>query len=105
MLRLSLLSLLLLTSCTSTYLMKGAGGTSCATVLDKLAKEPGARGWYVSWLQGYVTRYNYQYNTKLGEGVEGETLLKVATNHCEANPLDEFPLAAESVISELRKRQ
>lgn len=105
MLKVSALSLLLLTSCTPTYLMKGVGGTSCATVLSKIEKEPRIKGGYIAWLQGYLTRYNYQYNTELGEGVDGETLLKVATNYCDANPLDEFPLAAESLIGELKKRQ
>ena len=99
----SALVLLTQAGCKSTYLMKGVGGDSCASVLANIHNDPGVRGGYASWLQGYLTRYNYENETSLGKYIDGGTLLNIATKHCRENPEDDFPAAAESVIEELKK--
>lgn len=97
------LVVLLLSSCTTTYLIRGEGGTSCATVVERLRSQPEYRGLYEAWLLGYLTHYNYQNQKKLGSGFDNATLLSTATQYCEKNPLHDFSTAAEGVIKELEK--
>lgn len=94
---------LMLSSCSTSYLIRGEGGTSCATVVERLRAQPEYRGLYEAWLLGYLTHYNYQNQKKLGSGFDNATLLSTATQYCEKNPLHDFSIAAEAVIKELEK--
>lgn len=95
---------LLLTGCTSTYLVRGEGGTACATVKRQVQENEQARVVYGAWLAGYVTRYNYERDTKLSKDYTSDTLMDAAMEYCSGKPLDDFSQAAEAVIAELRRK-
>ena len=92
------------TGCSSTYLVRGEGGTACATVKRQVQQSEQARVVYGAWLAGYVTRYNYERDTKLSKDYTSDTLMDAALQHCSGKPLDDFSQAAEAVISELRRK-
>ena len=99
-----LLAALLLAGCTSTYLIRGEGGTACATVKRQVQENEQARVVYGAWLAGYVTRYNYERDTKLSKNYTSDTLMDAALEHCSGKPLDDFSQAAEALIAELRRK-
>lgn len=90
--------------CTSTYLVRGEGGTACATVKRQVQESEQARIVYGAWLAGYVTRYNYERDTKLSKDYTSDTLMDAALEYCSGKPLDDFSQAAEAVIGELRRK-
>ena len=94
-----------LSGCTSTYLIRGQGGESCSTVRQKVQTNAQYRNFYDAWLLGYLTRYNYEHETKLGQGFKTEAMLDAALQYCAQKPLDDFDQAAASVIEELLKKQ
>ncbi len=89
-------------ACTSTYLIRGAGGTTCSTVVRKISESNQYRHVYNAWLSGYLTRYNYEHDRKLGSGFDDQALIDTALQHCRQNPLDNFDKAAEYVIQQLK---
>lgn len=91
-----------ITACTSTYLIRGAGGTTCATVVRNMNESGQYRHVYNAWLSGYLTRYNYDHDRKLGSGFDDQALIDTALQYCGQNPLDNFDKAAEHVIQQLR---
>lgn len=93
-----------LTGCTSTYLIRGAGGTTCATVVRNMNADSQYRHVYNAWLSGYLTRYNYEHDRKLGRGFDDQTLIDTALIYCGKNPLDNFDQAAEYIIQELETK-
>lgn len=95
---------LLVAGCTSTYLVRGEGGTACATVKRQVQESEQARVVYGAWLAGYVTRYNYERDTKLSKNYTSDTLVDAALEYCSGKPLDDFSQAAEAVIAELRRK-
>ncbi len=104
LLPLTVLVVAFVSGCTSTYLIRGEGGTPCAKVNEQVRGNAGYRNAYSAWLSGYLTRYNYERDTKLGQDYDRETLLMTAMQHCEKNPLDDFSHAAETLVKELEKR-
>jgi len=94
-----------LVGCTSTYLIRGEGGETCSTVREKVQTNAQYRNFYNAWLLGYLTRYNYDNGTKLGQGFKDQALLDAALQHCSQNPLDDFDLAAASVVEQLVAKQ
>ena len=100
----ALLIIPLLAACTSQYLIRGQGGTSCATVVEQVRSQEQYRGYYGAWLLGYLTHYNYQHERKLGKGYDNNTLLDTALHYCGQNPLADFSDAAQAVVKELQKR-
>ena len=103
--RITLVAVMLLAAgCTSTYLIRGEGGTACATVNRQVSSSDQARAVYSAWLAGYLTRYNYERDAKLSQDFTADSLMDAAVQHCNAKPLDDFSLAAESVIKELRRK-
>ena len=90
--------------CSSTYLVRGEGGTACATVKRHVQENAQARVVYGAWLAGYVTRYNYERDTKLSKDYSSDTLMDAALEYCSGKPLDDFSQAAESVVNELRRK-
>jgi hypothetical protein len=94
----------LITGCSSTYLVRGEGGTACATVKRQVQDSEQARIVYGAWLAGYVTRYNYERDTKLSKDYQSDTLMDAALEYCSGKPLDDFSQAAEAVITELRRK-
>ncbi len=92
------------TACTSTYLIRGAGGTTCATVVRNLNESGQYRNVYNAWLSGYLTRYNYDRERKLGSGFEDQALIDTALIYCRQNPLANFDKAAEYVIQQLETK-
>ena len=95
---------LLATGCSSTYLVKGEGGTACATVKRHIQESDQARVVYGAWLSGYVTRYNYERESLLGNEYSSDTLIDAAMEYCSSKPLDDFSQAAEAVVDELRRK-
>ena len=95
---------LLTAGCTSTYLVRGEGGTACATVKRQVQDNEQARVVYGAWLAGYVTRYNYERDTKLSKDYSSDTLMDAALEYCSGKPLDDFSQAAEATIAELRRK-
>ena len=93
-----------MSGCTSTYLIRGEGGTTCASVNRKINEDSQYRVIYNAWLLGYLTRYNYEHERKLGKGYEDRALIDTALQYCGQNPLDNFDKAAEYVIEQLDKR-
>jgi hypothetical protein len=98
------LTTLMLAGCTSTYLVRGEGGTACATVKRQVLENEQARVAYGAWLAGYVTRYNYERDTKLSKDYSSDTLMDAALEYCSGKPLDDFSQAAEAMIAELRRK-
>jgi len=98
------LIVLLSSGCTSTYLVRGEGGTACATVKRHVQENKQARVVYGAWLAGYVTRYNYERDTKLSKDYSSDTLMDAALEYCSGKPLDDFSQAAEAMIAELRRK-
>lgn len=95
---------LFIAGCSSTYLVRGEGGTACATVKRQVQQNEQARIVYGAWLAGYVTRYNYERETKLSKNYSSDTLMDAALEYCGGKPLDDFSQAAEAVIAELRRK-
>ena len=93
-----------LAGCSSTYLVKGEGGTACATVKRQIQESDQARIVYGAWLSGYVTRHNYERESKLGDDYSSDTLIDAAMEYCSSKPLDDFSQAAEAVVDELRRK-
>ncbi len=104
LLGISLLSLTF-TGCTSTYLIRGEGGETCSTVREKVQTNVQYKNFYNAWLLGYLTRYNYEHETQLGEGFKNQALLDTALQYCTNNPLDDFDQAAANVIEKLIEKQ
>ena len=102
---LSLFMVILLSGCGSTYLIRGEGGTACTTVLQQVQGSQQARSVYRGWLAGYLTRYNFERESKLGREFNVDTLLSTALQHCQQKPLDDFSTAAEQVVKQLKKKQ
>lgn len=90
--------------CQSTYLVRGEGGTPCATAVRQMQQNEQARVIYGAWLSGYLTRYNYERDSKLSQDFKAETLVDAAIQYCSGKPLDDFSQAAEAVIKELQKK-
>ena len=90
--------------CQSTYLVRGEGGTPCATAVRQMQQNEQARVIYGAWLSGYLTRYNYERDSKLSQDFMAETLVDAAIQYCNDKPLDDFSQAAETVVKELRKK-
>lgn len=90
--------------CTSTYLIRGAGATTCATVVRNMNESGQYRHVYNAWLSGYLTRYNYEHDEKLGSGFDDQALIDTALQYCGQNPLDDFEKAAEYVVSQLENK-
>lgn len=99
------LSAMLLAGCTSTYLVRGEGGVTCADVLKQIENDRNARVVYGAWLTGYVTRYNYERDSKLSRDFKSDTLVEAAMVYCKGKPLDDFSEAAELVIKELARKK
>lgn len=99
------LAVLSLYGCTSTYLIRGEGGESCSTVREKVQSDPQYRSFYNAWLLGYITRYNYDHETKLGRGYKNKALVDTALQYCREHPLDDFDQAALHVTEQLRQKQ
>ena len=95
----------IMSGCTSTYLIRGEGGTTCASVNRKINADGQYRVIYNAWLLGYLTRYNYEHEKKLSKGYEDQALIDTALQYCGQNPLDNFDKAAEYVIAQLNKRE
>lgn len=95
---------LVLSGCSSTYLVRGEGGTACATVRRQVQENEQARVVYGAWLAGYVTRYNYERDTKLSKDYSSDTLMDAALEYCSGKPLDDFSQAAEAMVEELRRK-
>ncbi len=93
-----------ISGCTSTYLIRGAGGTTCASVVRNLNENAQHRHVYNAWLSGYLTRYNYEHDRKLGSGFHDQALIDTALQYCNQNPLDNFDKAAEYVIEQLKAK-
>ena len=90
--------------CQSTYLVRGEGGTPCATAVRQMQQSEQARHVYGAWLSGYLTRYNYERDSKLSRDFKSETLVDAAIQYCNGKPLDDFSQAAEEVVKELQKK-
>jgi hypothetical protein len=90
--------------CTSTYLIRGAGATTCATVVRNMNESGQYRHVYDAWLSGYLTRYNYEHDRKLGSGFDDRSLIDTALQYCGQNPLDNFDKAAEYIIQQLEAK-
>ncbi len=93
-----------ITGCTSTYLIRGAGGTTCATVVRNMNANAEYRHVYNAWLSGYLTRYNFEHDRKLGSGFDDQALIDTALQYCGQNPLDNFDKAAEYIIQQLQAK-
>lgn len=93
-----------LIGCTSTYLITGEGGTPCATAVQQIESSQQARVIYGAWLSGYVTRYNYERESKLGREFDPNVLVEAAVQYCKSKPLDDFAQAAEAVVRELKRK-
>ena len=93
-----------ITGCTTTYLIRGAGGTTCSTVVRKLNENDQYRHVYNAWLSGYLTRYNYERDRKLGSGFDDQALIDTALQYCRENPLDNFDKAADYIIQQLETK-
>ncbi len=92
------------TGCTTTYLIRGAGGTTCATVVRNINESHQYRPIYNAWLSGYLTRYNYEHDRKLSSGFDDQALIDTALQYCGQNPLDDFDKAADYIIQQLEKK-
>ncbi len=93
-----------ITGCASTYLIRGAGGTTCATVVRNMNESGQYRHVYNAWLSGYLTRYNYEHNRQLGSGFDDQALIDTALQYCGQNPLDDFSKAADYIIQQLEAK-
>ncbi len=93
-----------ITGCTTTYLIRGAGGTTCATVVRDINQSSQYRPVYNAWLSGYLTRYNYEHDRKLGSGFDDQALIDTALQYCGQNPLDNFDQAADYIIQQLLEK-
>lgn len=100
----TIMGVVTLTACGSTYMIRGAGGTSCVTVVEQVRESAQYRNLYAAWLLGYLTRYNFDNETQLGKGFDDQTLISTALQYCGDNPLDDFDRAAEHVVNELAKK-
>ena len=100
----AVLTVVLAAGCQSTYLVRGEGGTPCATAVRQMQQSEQARNVYGAWLSGYLTRYNYERDSKLSRDFQSETLVDAAIQYCSGKPLDDFSQAAEAVIKELQKK-
>lgn len=90
--------------CTSTYLIRGAGGVTCATAVRNMNENGQYRQVYNAWLSGYLTRYNYEHNKKLGSGFDDQALVDTALQYCGQNPLDNFDKAGDYIIQQLEAK-
>jgi hypothetical protein len=95
---------ILLSGCTPTYLIKGEGSTTCSVAINVINNQPQLKETHVAWLNGYITRYNYEHNVQSGKGFSNEALIQTAAIYCQKNPLHDFALAANSVVAELEKK-
>ena len=100
----TVLTAVLAAGCQSTYLVRGEGGTPCATAVRQMQQSEQARNIYGAWLSGYLTRYNYERDSKLSRDFKSETLVDAAIQYCSGKPLDDFSQAAEAVTKELQKK-
>lgn len=95
---------ILLAGCTPTYLIKGEGSTTCSVAINVINNQPQLKETHTAWLNGYLTRYNYEHKVQEGKGFSNEALIQAAAIYCQQHPLHDFALAANYVVSELEKK-
>lgn len=87
-------------------LLYGVATRSCGQFLKAQELENGDYGFYVSWLQGYLSAINLHRVYKrqdIGKATEVTSMMLFIKNHCSQRPLDNFALSVLKLTSELNK--
>ena len=79
------------TTAMATYTVKGS--VECDAIVSEDSNEH-YREYNKWWLLGYITARNYIADQKVGEGVDSDSLYKIALTYCESNPKNDWDDAA-----------
>ena len=87
-------------------LLYGVATRSCGQFLKAQELENEDYGFYVSWLQGYLSAVNLHRVYKrrdIGKATDVSSMMLYLKNHCSQSPLDDFTLSVLKLTSELNK--
>lgn len=83
----------------------GVATRSCGQFLKSQELQNEDYGFYVSWLQGYLSAVNLHAihgRQDIGAKTDIQSMMLWLKNHCANNPLDQFGLSVISLTAELK---
>jgi hypothetical protein len=87
-------------------LLYGVANRPCGQFLKAHELQNEDYGFYVSWLQGYLSAINLHRVYKrqdMGNRTDITSMMLYLKNHCSQNPLDDFTISVLTLTSELKK--
>jgi hypothetical protein len=87
-------------------LLCGVATRSCGRYVKAHDAKSEEFGYYVSWLQGYLSAVNLHsvfVRQDIGKGKEMQSMLVRLKNHCTQRALENFSLAVLSLAAELKR--
>ena len=84
------------------YLIMGLGNASCESFL---AEDELGQAYYLSWLAGYMTAYNYSQEETYSIMGESKTINQIQSwlkDYCTVNPEEKFEAAIRKMINNLK---
>ena len=82
----------------------GAGAVSCGTWTKDRKANLFAQAVNLSWVQGYISSYNFHTDRNLFDGVDNDAITAWMDNYCAKNPLAAIHDAAVELEGELNRR-
>lgn len=95
-------SLLLSADESGQYLIMGLGNASCESFM---AEDELGQAYYLSWLAGYMTAYNYTQEETYSIMGETKTVNQIQSwlkDYCTVNPDEKFESAVRNMIDNLK---
>lgn len=83
----------------------GVATRSCGQFLQAQARNNEDYGFFVSWLQGYLSAVNLHTvhgRRDIGKATDMDSMLLWLKTHCSINPLDNFSLSVLKLTLELK---
>ena len=87
-------------------LLYGVATRSCGQYVKAHDAQSEELGYYVSWLQGYlsaVNLYSVFVRQDIGKGKDMHSMLLWLKNHCAQHALEDFGLAVLNLAAELKR--
>ena len=87
---------------TGQYLIMGLGNASCESFI---AEDELGQAYYLSWLAGYMTAYNYTQEETYSILGESKTVTQIESwlvDYCTVNPNEKFESATRNLLRNLK---
>ena len=90
----------------TSLILYGVATRSCGQFLKSYELQNEDYGFYVAWLQGYLSAINlYSVHDRrdIGRATDVASMMLWLKNHCLQNPLNDFALSVLDLTNELKK--